>query len=146
MSCDASNQQALNAMLKLAVRHENAEWREVGEGTRLLILPLADLEADPATELFWKSARPDKVLGVQIASGQIEAHLLPNQPQSVTAIPGTFDAARGHDHIHFGGLYWTLVAPNQSVPGLDDLRSFKAPEATEVEDLDAREKWFKDRH
>lgn len=146
MSCDAPDQTVFESLLKLADRHESADWQETGLGGNVLILPLTDLERDPEIDVNWHATRPTGPLRVRIAQDHQIARSYTGQPGWVLAVPEAEDAPKGAGRISFDGQCWTLIAIAPGIPDPDDLRSLKAPAPDEIEDLDAREKWFRDRH
>lgn len=146
MSCDAPDQLVFEAMTRLAARHDSSEWREIGDGGNVLVLPLSDLQKDPDVDVAWQSEPPAGPLRVQIAKEPMTADLQPVEAGWAIAVPGTDRPEEGVGQIRFEDQSWTLYVTTRPPTGLEALRSIKPPEADEIEDLDAREKWFKDRH
>ncbi len=146
MGCDVPDQLVFEAMTRLAARHENSEWRVMGDGMNVLVLPLSDLQEDPDVDVAWQSEPPEGPLRVQIAEQPEAVNIQPAQAGWAVAVPDTGAASDGAGRIRFEDQYWTLYVTTRAPSGLDDLRSLKPPASEEIEDLDAREKWFKDRH
>lgn len=146
--CDASDQLIFEAMTRLAERHDNSEWSEIAGGLNVLVLPLSNLQNDSDVEVDLRSTSPTNELQVQIARDPEAINHPPEQAGWAIAVPEADYPEEGAGRIRFGGQNWTLYVSSKSPAGhaLDTLRSLKAPELEEIEDIDAREKWFKGRH
>lgn len=139
-----------SALIELAERHDAAEWQLTDAGENVLAIPLGELSKDPGVELDWRSQALPGTTAVQLFGDPAAAEGDITRLGQSIAIPGdsgpaggSYDAAAT---IEIGDQRWTLYVAT-SVPHVRGKgRLPEAPFPREVEDLDAREDWFRKRH